>query len=514
MRIKSRLAIATGLVAVAAAVFIVMTLMVTHDLSAVVDDHRLTWEVDQSGSKLQTLGYDYLISGDEQVLQQWRARHAELQSLLALLWQARGVESALVEGLLSHAEEVVERFNALVLASDGLARYGPERAEQARQHFRPFQLALTRLDYDLRQLDQRHAERVLSLKQRLLRVALMGLLLTMLAVGIAILWLNSTVLQPLARLTKAIDGIDIDDLDRRIGLDRDDEVGQLARAFNRLLSRLRHTIASRDRMEAEAGSRASAERDLKRSNQELEQFASVASHDLQEPLRTITSFLQLYLRRYGEDLDQTATAYLNFAIDGARRMKLLIDDLLTFSRLGTRAQAFESVDLNEVVALVEADLANRIAETDTRIETARLPRLLADRSQLAQLFSNLILNAIRYRSRAAPLIRITAKQIEPGERAVDATGEGDPEGPEACAPADQRTATWVISVADNGIGIEPQYFDRIFQIFQRLHTRAEYPGTGIGLAICQRIVERHGGRIWVASTPGKGSVFSFSLPVY
>jgi light-regulated signal transduction histidine kinase (bacteriophytochrome) len=291
----------------------------------------------------------------------------------------------------------------------------------------------------------------------------------------------------LARLTEAIDGIDSNALDRRVGLERDDEVGQLARAFDRLLARLRRTTASRDRLEAEARLRARAERDLKRSNEELEQFASIASHDLQEPLRTITSFLQLFIRRYGDGLDQTASEYLNFAIDGARRMKRLIDDLLTFSRVGTRGQAFEPVDLNQVVSQVEADLANRISETEARIESGKLPTLLADRSQMAQLFSNLILNAIRYQDDQPPRIQINAEQVE---------------------------QAWVIAVADNGIGIEPQYFERIFLIFQRLHARSEYPGTGIGLAVCQRIVERHGGRIWVESTPGTGSVFFVSLPVY
>ncbi|MBK1619731.1 hypothetical protein CKO42_15030 [Lamprobacter modestohalophilus] len=506
MKIKSRLAFATGLVAAAAAVLIVLTLLVTQDLSVVVDDHRKIWEASQSVARLQAVGYDYLISGDEQALRQWRARQAELLSLLALLWQSAEADSALVERLLADAGEIEARLNAFVSDSSDLAPLSRERADRVQLHFRDLQTALAQLGRNLSELDQSNAERVLSLKQRLLMVALVGLLLTALAVGIATLWLTRTVLQPIARLTAAIDDIDIYDLEQRIGLDRDDEVGHLARAFDRLLSRLRRTNASRDHMEAEASRRAHAERELKRSNEELEQFASVASHDLQEPLRTITSFLQLFMRRYGDGLDETATEYLNFAIGGARRMKLLIDDLLTFSRVGTRAQAFESVDLNEVVAQVQADLANRLTETDAQIEVANLPRLLADRSQMAQLFSNLILNAIRYRSAAAPLIRITAKRIGPDEPVADATAAVL--GPQTQGPA------WVISVADNGIGIEPQYFERIFIIFQRLHTRSEYPGTGIGLAVCQRIVERHGGHIWVESEPGHGSVFSFDLPVY
>ena len=506
MKIKSRFAFATGLIAAAAAVLILLTLLVTRDLSAVVDDHRMTWEAGQSVTRLQAVGYDYLISGDAQALQQWRARHAELLSLLALLWQAPAADSALVGRLLADAEHIGTRFNAFVSDSTDLAPLSRERADQVQRHFRDLQTALIQLGEHLGELDQHHAERVLSLKQRLLSVALVGLLLTALAVSIATLWLTRTLLQPLARLTDAIDGLDINDPDQRIGLDRDDEVGHLARAFDRLLSRLRRTTASRDRMEAEASRRARAERELKRSNQELEQFASVASHDLQEPLRTITSFLQLYLRRYGDGLDETATGYLNFAIDGARRMKLLIDDLLTFSRVGTRAQAFEPVDLNEIVAQVQADLSSRLTETDAHIEVSQLPKLLADRSQLAQLFSNLILNAIRYRGAAAPLIRILAKQIKAGAPIADRAADADDQ--QAQGPA------WVISVADNGIGIEPQYFERIFVIFQRLHTRSEYPGTGIGLAVCQRIVERHGGRIWVDSGPNHGSVFSFSLPVY
>lgn len=508
MRIKSRLVLAAGLVAATAAALTLLTLSVTRNLAAAVDDHRLAWQAGQSVIHLQAIGYDYLISGEEETLRQWRSRHAELLSLLSRLWQSPSSDATLMQPLVAAAQQVGALFNALSVERAAGSEPMSQHAGAARAQFLDLQQALTGLADALGQLDQGNAEQVMSLKQRLLSVALVGLLLTGLALAIAALWLTRTVLHPLAQLTHTLDGIDVDNLDRRVGLHREDEVGQLARAFDRLLWRLQRATASRDRMQAVARRSARVERELKRSNQELEQFASVASHDLQEPLRTITSFLQLYLRRYGDGLDQTATEYLDYALDGARRMRVLIDDLLVFSRIGTSTQAFEPVDLSQVVTQVQADLSNRIGETNANIQVETLPIVSVDRSQMAQLFANLILNAIRYRSAAAPVIRITAARRQLGSH------QDAPATSTVASAHEARGSEWVISVADNGIGIEPQYFERIFIIFQRLHSRSQYPGTGIGLAICQRIVERHGGHIWVESQPGQGSVFSFSLPVY
>jgi PAS domain S-box-containing protein len=224
---------------------------------------------------------------------------------------------------------------------------------------------------------------------------------------------------------------------------------------------------------------------LERSNRELEQFAYVASHDLQEPLRMVSSFTQLLAKRYQGKLDKDADEFIAYAVAGAKRMQALINDLLTYSRVDTRGGSFEPIDSKAAFDQAITNLRVAIEEGEAVITHDPLPPLIADDSQIVQLFQNLLGNAIKFHGKEPPRIHVSAKQ----------------EGNE-----------WVFSVRDNGIGIAPEYFDRIFVIFQRLHGREEYPGTGAGLTICKRIVERHGGRIWVESEPGKGSTFYFTIP--
>ncbi|MBE9126820.1 MULTISPECIES: PAS domain S-box protein [unclassified Coleofasciculus] len=226
--------------------------------------------------------------------------------------------------------------------------------------------------------------------------------------------------------------------------------------------------------------------DLKRSNQELEQFAYVASHDLQEPLRAVTGYTQLLAQEYQDRFDESAQEYMGYVVDGATRMQQLIRDLLAYSRVGSRAREFAPVDCNGVLHQVLDNLQIAIAETNASITHQPLPTLIADNNQLVQLFQNLIGNAIKFnRKGELPQVHIEA-QLNDGE--------------------------WLFSVRDNGIGIKPQYLERIFIIFKRLHTRKEFSGTGIGLAICKKIVERHKGRIWVESQPGMGTTFYFTIP--
>jgi light-regulated signal transduction histidine kinase (bacteriophytochrome) len=213
----------------------------------------------------------------------------------------------------------------------------------------------------------------------------------------------------------------------------------------------------------------------------LEQFAYVASHDLQEPLRMVASYLGLLERRYRGRLDEKADKFIHYAVDGAARMQALIEDLLTYSRVGRQGKPFEPTDCDAVVAAVVADLGSQGAA----VSCAGLPTVLADRGQLTQLFQNLIGNALKFCNGAPPRVEVRAER---------------------------RGGEWLFAVRDNGIGIAPEHRERIFVIFQRLHTRAQYPGTGIGLAICKKVVERHGGRIWVESEPGQGSTFFFTLP--
>lgn len=262
-------------------------------------------------------------------------------------------------------------------------------------------------------------------------------------------------------------------------------IGEASLKRRRVFVAVLHDIT--ERKEAEARILKHTE-DLMRSNAELEQFAYVASHDIQEPLRMVASYCELLERRYKDKLDDDAARYIDYAVDGARRMQALIQDLLAYSRVGTRGGALEPVALDDVIATVCHDLQLSIAEAGATIEAESLPRILGDKGQLFQMFQNLIGNSIKYRSDEAPVITISAKPA--------------PEDPEVM---------WQIEVRDNGIGIEAHYRDRIFKIFQRLHSRDEYPGTGIGLAVCKRIVERHGGRIWLADHTPPGSVFCMTF---
>lgn len=272
---------------------------------------------------------------------------------------------------------------------------------------------------------------------------------------------------------------------------------ELRRAHDQLDARVQER--TRDLMEAnkslqcEIAERKRVEADLKRavddlehSNKELEQFAYVASHDLQEPLRTVSSYVELLAMRYKGKLDENADKYIEFAVEGTNRMSTLISDLLTYSRVGTRGLAFEKIEMASALQEAINNLKKTIQENEAEITHDELPVVIGDRMQLVQLLQNLAANAIKFRKKEThPQIHVSARR---------------------------RNLEWIFGVHDNGIGIEPRFFERIFTIFQRLHTKEEYAGTGVGLAICRRIAERHGGRIWIESKLGEGSSFYFTLP--
>ncbi|QSW98055.1 PAS domain S-box protein [Haloterrigena alkaliphila] len=247
--------------------------------------------------------------------------------------------------------------------------------------------------------------------------------------------------------------------------------------------------------------RAEYQRKLEESNERLEQFAYAASHDLQEPLRMVTSYLQLLENRYGDELDDDGREFIAFAVDGAERMREMIDGLLEYSRVETRGDPFEPVELDAVLDDVLADLQLQIEESDADISVPSLPRVRGDRSQLRQVFQNLLSNAIEYSGDEPPRVDVSAERCE-ARSASERSGE----------TAENGGSQWTVSVRDEGIGIDPDDADRVFEVFQRLHSHEEHAGTGIGLALCRRIVERHGGEISVESEPGEGSTFSVTLP--
>jgi signal transduction histidine kinase len=298
-------------------------------------------------------------------------------------------------------------------------------------------------------------------------VILASLLGAACALAVAIL-VTLTISRPLRRLRDSADRIAAGQMVEPGPSTRRDEIGSLSRAMTTMVRTLN--------LQAD---------ELKRSNGDLEQFAYVASHDLQEPLRMVSGFTGLLKRRYGGKLDADADEYIEFAVSGANRMQSLINDLLSYSRVGREEVAAKSVDTQVALDQALANLQTAIEERSALVSCGQLPTVWANHGMLVRLFQNLVANALKFCKAERPIVRI---QAEP------------------------RGGDWVFSVADNGIGIEPQYKDRIFLIFQRLHKQSEYPGTGIGLAVCKRIVERNGGRIWLESEPGKGTTFFFTLP--
>ena len=307
---------------------------------------------------------------------------------------------------------------------------------------------------------------------------------------------------PIRDLQQGTERLGAGNLDYRVSVKSRDEIGQLSASFNEMADNLQRITASRDDLNREVQERERAEEELRgalqkleRSNKDLEQFAYSASHDLQEPLRKVAAFGSLLEKRYAEDFPQQAREFIGYMQSGAQRMQCLIDDLLVYSRVTTRPKPFRKIDLNEVVEEVLEDLELRIEESEAEIGVDKLPEIEADPSQMRQLFQNLIANGLKFRREGTvPRIHVSAGM-------PDTNVDDDP------------NAMTRISVSDNGIGFDEAQTERIFQVFQRLHSRQEYRGSGIGLAVCQRIVERHGGQISAESPGDSGAKFTVTLPV-
>jgi signal transduction histidine kinase len=295
--------------------------------------------------------------------------------------------------------------------------------------------------------------------------------------------LRTWVVKPVSALAEETRTVRTGALDHRVSVDGPPEIRGLAQDVEAMRQGLVDQLAEVERAQRQLEQQAE---ELQRSNRDLEQFAYVASHDLQEPLRKVSSFCQMLERRYKGQLDERADQYIAFAVDGAKRMQLLINDLLAFSRVGRVVEGHTEVPLDAVVRDALANLSSVVEETGARIETGPLPVVQGERRLLVQLVQNLVGNAVKFRGAEPPRVRISARQD--GEH-------------------------WEVSVSDDGIGIEPQFAERIFVIFQRLHPKSEYEGTGIGLALCKKIVEYHGGTIWLDTTVERGTTFRFTLPV-
>jgi signal transduction histidine kinase len=313
-------------------------------------------------------------------------------------------------------------------------------------------------------------------------LAVIGILLALTVLGTALV-LRRTVAQPLARLARSARRVSDGELDHPLAVSGPRDIAGLADDVESMRLRLAGELAAAAQARAQLELAAA---ELTRSNAELEQFAYVASHDLQEPLRKVTSFCQLLAERYHGQLDERADQYIEFAVDGAKRMQELINDLLTFSRVGRIGERRQRVELRPLLDAALRDLDEVVLESGAEIEIGELPAVTVEPSLLRTVFQNLLSNAIKVHGPEPPRIRIGSER------------DGD---------------EWTISVADNGIGVEPQYAERIFVVFQRLHGRSAYPGTGIGLAMARKVIEHHSGRIWLDTDFSPGTRIWFTLPV-
>jgi signal transduction histidine kinase len=409
-------------------------------------------------------------------LRSYTGNDTELQRLLAALhassvhWQATVAEPVL-------REVTAGNPNAQRLA----------RVAVTERLFRPVRVRVAALTAAVsHRASQARAQRRDAGIVFIVAIALTGGVLVLIAVAI---WrgLHRWVLEPVDRLGRQTRQVASGDTYRQIVADGPLEFAGLGRDVEAMRLQIAGQLARAEEIQEQLRVRGA---ELARSNDDLQQFAYVASHDLSEPLRKVANFCQLLERQYGDQLDDRARQYIDFATDGAKRMQALISDLLTLSRVGRTTEAFVPVPLGAALDEALANLADRIEQSGARIERAdELPTVAGDRSLLVSLFENLVGNAVKYRREdVPPVIRISA----------------------AC---DTGRQVWTITVQDNGIGIDEQYAERIFVVFQRLHLRDSYGGTGIGLALCRKIVEFHGGRIWLDTVEsGEGATFRFSIP--
>ncbi|OXM43939.1 sensor histidine kinase [Amycolatopsis alba] len=324
----------------------------------------------------------------------------------------------------------------------------------------------------------------LSASADVLRVMLIVIaVLLCAALALVFLVLHRKLIKPIRRLATEVRDVASADIHREVRGSGPKEMRELASDVESLRARIIAEVTDLERAQETIAVRT---RELERSNSDLEQFAYVASHDLQEPLRKVASFCQLLQKRYQGKLDERGDQYIGFAVDGAKRMQALINDLLAFSRVGRRPGENVLLETGDLLNIALGNLEDAIAESGARITHGELPAVLGEKSLLTAVLQNLVGNAIKFRGEDPPEIDVSAER----------DGED-----------------WRFSVTDNGIGIKDEYAERIFVIFQRLHGRGDYPGTGIGLALCRKIVEHHGGRIWLDTTVTAGTRFSFTLPV-
>lgn len=477
-------------------------------------------DITKEFNDLSILTYEYHIYSRERVHRQWLQKYEELGGML----REKGREFDTPEEREAIARVLKSYRNIGYLFEQYGTHHRSETtaAAQLTEEQKNFRERITsRLLQELAEAgpasdslhDLNHG-RALSLSREIDRASMLFVGFIAVLIPLIVAFIVRSFSVPVKVLQEAVSRISGGALSYRINSRSQDEIGELSRTFDLMAERLLESdealrsinreleervgartaelTLSNAQLKNEVAERIAAEADLKkfsveleRSNRELEHFAYVASHDLQEPLRKIASFTELLAKKYSGQLDEKAGSYMHFIVDGAHRMQALINDLLSFSRATSRGKPFEPVDSGRLLQRVLADIELLLRERGAQVHAGELPVVYADAAQLGLVFQNLIGNAVKYCSAGV--------------------------APEITLSATHADREWTFSVRDNGIGINPQYFDRIFLLFQRLHTKEEYSGTGIGLAIVKKIIERHGGRIWVESAAGSGATFYFTI---
>lgn len=494
--------------AVIAAATLVIAILITTALVRL--DHASSDRVERYGPAVlasETLSKSYsdqetslrgfILSGDVSFLAPYTRgrvdeRH-QVQTLRELLTHRRDLLARLddVRAVARVWRTTIAEPAIVATKADGVTSATTEQIDEGKRTFDAIRSSLSDLQRPLK-ASREAASRTLAHSLMLLRLVLLVSLALLLSVGL-VTWvaLRRWVTAPLAQFGTEVVTVESGDLSHEVSMkDAPAEIRLLAEQVERMRLRIVQEFAMAEQARDDAQrARAVVEEqayDLARSNTELEQFAYVASHDLQEPLRKVASFCQLLERRYKGQLDERGDQYIGYAVDGAKRMQQLINDLLAFSRVGRLGPDFAPVDLGVALAQAQRQLATMLDETGAIVTSDTLPTVNGESTLLVQLFQNLVANAVKFHGADPPRVHIGVR------------GAGD---------------VWELSCSDNGIGIEEQYADKIFVIFQRLHARDSYGGTGIGLAMCKKIVEHHGGRIWLDTTAISGAVFRWSLPV-
>ena len=510
MRLRTLLIIEIVFFVVIALAIGAVLLGTAFSVNQAVDDAKKASTLQTDFYQLSILRSNYLLYGEARARDQWVVKQVSTKKTVDSMKMTGAGENrnlALLRGFTNDIRSITSRLVRLQ-AAEGSTTAIETASPVVKSAVAELLQKNARISSVLATITATTAARVRALQRR--STWLIGIFVVLaaglvVASGVTVL---RSVFKPVAELQVGVNRVSAGDLDYTVPEGRHDEVGDLARSFNEMAAELKTSYGDlerevvvrrkteeelrehRDSLEELVRARTrdleSAMGELSRSNAELEQFAYVASHDLQEPLRMVSSFVQLLEKKYRNKLGDEADEFIEFAVDGARRMQELINDLLAYSRVGRFGKPFEPVDMNEALSAALANLSVAIDNCHAVVSNDDLPVVKGDRVQLVQLLQNLVSNAIKFRGREEPWVRVAA------------SGDGE---------------EWVFSVADNGIGFDQSYSEKIFQIFQRLQSRGESEGTGIGLAIAGRIVERHGGRIWAESEVGKGSVFYFSIPV-